>query len=47
MVHENSKAYQEEDFPLILHQVLMINLQGIVQQHQERISSQILGVKGF
>ena len=30
MVNENTQAYQEEVFILILHQILVTNLQGIV-----------------
>ena len=30
MINENTKTYQEEVFILILHQILMTNLQGMV-----------------
>ena len=30
MVNENTQTYQEEVFILILHQILVTNLQGIV-----------------
>ena len=30
MVTENTKTYQDEVFILILHQILITNLQGIV-----------------
>ena len=30
MVTENTKTYQDEAFILILHQILITNLQGIV-----------------
>ena len=30
MINENTKTYQEEVFTLILHQILMTNLQGMV-----------------
>ena len=39
MVNENTKTYQEEVFVLILHQLL-------ATKQEERINSQILGVKG-
>ena len=43
MVNENTQTYQEV-FILILHQILLTNLQGIVYQQEERIDNQILGV---
>ena len=44
MSNKNTQAYQEEVFILILHQILLTNLQGIVYQQEERIDNQILGV---
>ena len=48
MANENTQThYQEEVFVLILHQILVTNLQRIVKQQEERINNQILGVKGL
>ena len=41
------KTYQEAVFILILHQILVTNLQGSVWQQEERINNQILAVKGL
>ena len=48
MANENIQThYQEEVFVLILHQILVTNLQRIVKQQEERINNQILVVKGL
>ena len=47
MVIDKTQTYQEEVFILILHQILITNLQGIVSQQEERSNNQILQVKGF
>ena len=48
MANENTQThYQEEVFVLILHQILVTNLQRIVKQQEERINNQILVVKGL
>ena len=41
------QTYQVEAAILIQHQVLITNLQGSVQQLEERINNQILGEKGL
>ena len=46
-VDENTKTYQLEAFILILHQILITNLQEIVEQQDERINNPISGVEGL
>ena len=43
---ESTQTYQVKVIILIQHQILIINLQGNVQQLQWRIDIQILGVQG-
>ena len=42
--NENIQTYQVEVI-MILHQILITNLQGYMQQLEERIGNEILGVK--
>ena len=43
----NIQTHQVEVVIVILHQILITNLQGYVQQLEERIGNEILGVKGL